>query len=41
MLDMKMVNLEYDDVHLGVATSLDEGLMVPVINNADTKVLVL
>ena len=28
---------EYDDVHLGVATSLDEGLMVPVINNADTK----
>ena len=28
---------EYDDVHLGVATSLDEGLMVPVINNAGTK----
>ena len=28
---------EYDDVHLGVATSLDEGLMVPVISNADTK----
>ncbi|MCI2947086.1 2-oxo acid dehydrogenase subunit E2 [Staphylococcus caledonicus] len=28
---------EYDDVHLGVATSLDEGLMVPVIQQADTK----
>lgn len=28
---------EYDDVHLGVATSLEDGLMVPVINNADTK----
>lgn len=28
---------EYDDVHLGVATSLEDGLMVPVIQNADTK----
>ena len=28
---------EYDDVHLGIATSLEDGLMVPVINNADTK----
>ncbi|UDI77174.1 2-oxo acid dehydrogenase subunit E2 [Staphylococcus taiwanensis] len=28
---------EYDDVHLGVATSLEDGLMVPVINHADTK----
>ena len=28
---------EYEDVHLGIATSLDEGLMVPVINHADTK----
>ncbi|PTF02799.1 2-oxo acid dehydrogenase subunit E2 [Staphylococcus devriesei] len=28
---------EYEDVHLGVATSLDEGLMVPVIQQADTK----
>ena len=28
---------EYDDVHLGIATSLDDGLMVPVIDNADTK----
>lgn len=28
---------EYDDVHLGVATSLEEGLMVPVITQADTK----
>lgn len=29
--------LEYEDVHLGIATSLEEGLMVPVINEADTK----
>ena len=28
---------EYDDVHLGIATSLEDGLMVPVIDNADTK----
>ena len=28
---------EYDDVHLGVATSLEDGLMVPVITQADTK----
>lgn len=28
---------EYEDVHLGIATSLDEGLIVPVINHADTK----
>ena len=32
---------EYEDVHLGIATSLDEGLMVPVINHADTKVSAL
>ena len=29
--------MEYEDVHLGIATSLEEGLMVPVINEADTK----
>ena len=28
---------EYDDVHLGIATSLEDGLMVPVIDNANTK----
>ena len=28
---------EYEDVHLGIATSLEDGLMVPVIDNADTK----
>ena len=28
---------EYDDVHLGIATSLEDGLMVPVIDNSDTK----
>ena len=28
---------EYDEVHLGIATSLEDGLMVPVIDNADTK----
>ncbi|AYU54310.1 dihydrolipoamide acetyltransferase family protein [Staphylococcus debuckii] len=28
---------EYDHVNLGVATSLDDGLMVPVIENADGK----
>ena len=28
---------EYGDVHLGIATSLEDGLMVPVIDNADTK----
>ena len=28
---------EYDDVHLCIATSLEDGLMVPVIDNADTK----
>ena len=35
---MKMVNLQNMMMFIsGVATSLDEGLMVPVINNADTK----
>ncbi len=28
---------EYDEVRLGIATSLDDGLMVPVIEQADTK----
>lgn len=28
---------EYEDVHLGIATSLEDGLMVPVIDSADTK----
>ena len=28
---------EYEDVHLGIATSLEDGLMVPVIDNANTK----
>ncbi|RZI04180.1 dihydrolipoamide acetyltransferase family protein [Staphylococcus condimenti] len=28
---------EYDQVNLGIATSLDDGLMVPVIENADGK----
>ncbi len=28
---------EFDKVHLGIATSLDEGLMVPVIKEADSK----
>lgn len=28
---------EFEHVHLGIATSLDEGLMVPVIKNADGK----
>ena len=28
---------EYEDVHLGIATSLDEGLMVPVINHTITN----
>lgn len=26
---------QYDDIHLGIATSLDEGLVVPVVKNAD------
>lgn len=26
--------VEHDDVHLGIATSLDEGLLVPVVKNA-------
>ncbi len=28
---------EFDEVHLGIATSLEDGLMVPVIENADGK----
>lgn len=28
---------EFDEVHLGIATSLDDGLMVPVIKEADSK----
>lgn len=28
---------EYDEVHLGIATSLDDGLLVPVIENAHQK----
>ncbi|WP_077325379.1 dihydrolipoamide acetyltransferase family protein [Virgibacillus siamensis] len=30
---------EFDDVHLGVATSLDEGLVVPVVKNAHQKTI--
>lgn len=28
---------EYDEVHLGIATALDEGLVVPVVKNAEQK----
>ncbi|MHD0381540.1 2-oxo acid dehydrogenase subunit E2 [Staphylococcus simulans] len=28
---------KFDEVHLGIATSLDDGLMVPVIKEADSK----
>lgn len=43
--EYKKINVRYengelqafDDVHLGIATSLDEGLMVPVIKEADSK----
>jgi len=30
---------EFDEVHLGIATSLDDGLLVPVIKNAHQKTL--
>jgi len=31
--------VEHPEIHLGVAVSLDEGLIVPVVHNADTKAL--
>ncbi|MEI3613771.1 dihydrolipoamide acetyltransferase family protein [Pseudogracilibacillus sp. SO30301A] len=31
--------IEYDEVHLGIATSLDEGLLVPVVKNAHHKTI--
>lgn len=31
--------IEHDDVHLGIATSLDEGLLVPVVKNAHHKTI--
>jgi len=31
------VLIEYDDVHMGVATMTDSGLMVPVVRHADKK----
>lgn len=30
---------EFDEVHLGIATSLDEGLVVPVVRNAEQKTI--
>ena len=30
---------EYDEVHLGIATSLEEGLVVPVVKNAHQKTI--
>ena len=30
---------EFDEVHLGIATSLDDGLLVPVIKNAQQKTI--
>ena len=32
--------IEYSDINIGVATALDNGLIVPVIHNADSKDLV-
>lgn len=31
--------VEYDEVHLGIATSLEEGLVVPVVKNAHQKTI--
>lgn len=31
--------VEYDEVHLGIATSLEDGLLVPVIKHAEQKTL--
>jgi pyruvate dehydrogenase E2 component (dihydrolipoamide acetyltransferase) len=31
--------VEYDEVHLGIATSLDEGLLVPVVKDAHQKTI--
>src|SRR5699024_10643407 len=31
--------IEYDEVHLGIASSLEEGLVVPVVKNAHQKTI--
>jgi len=31
--------IEFDEVHLGIATSLDDGLLVPVVKNAHQKTI--
>ena len=30
---------EFDEVHLGIATSLDDGLLVPVVKDAHQKTI--